>query len=302
MTPRGPVCSDSPISEHPSGSFLTFARHSRSVLHSTGLTGLGPFVRIRKYKRYRISTDRRTIQCIYFTLSRISGSNVKVFTSRRDRRLASAGLATFGIGIVSFYLAVRTYFPLLFDPEKLRAVVQDFGLIAPLVYVIAHAVQVVLMAIPGYAMAVVGGILFGPFFGTVYTMIGVTVGSAIAFLIARSYGRPIVERMIREDALDRFDTFTEKAGLPGLFLFVLVPVLPEDVISFVAGLSEFRLSVFVVIMFFGRLPAAAVAVLAGDGIAARQFLEAGIWASSLVLASVYTYYYRDAIFERIGGT
>jgi uncharacterized membrane protein YdjX (TVP38/TMEM64 family) len=226
---------------------------------------------------------------------------VKVFTSRRDRRLASAGLATFGIGIVSFYLAVRTYFPFLFDPEKLRAVVQDFGLIAPLVYVIAHAVQVVFMAIPGYAMAVVGGILFGPFFGTVYTMIGVTVGSAIAFLIARSYGRPIVERMIREDALDRFDTFAEQAGLPGLFLFVLVPVLPEDVISFVAGLSEFRLSVFVAIMFFGRLPAAAVAVLAGDGIAARQFLEAGIWASSLVLASVYTYYYRDAIFERIGG-
>jgi uncharacterized membrane protein YdjX (TVP38/TMEM64 family) len=155
------------------------------------------------------------------------------------------------------------------------------------------------MAIPGYAMAVVGGVLFGPFFGTVYTMIGVTVGSGIAFLIARRYGRPLVERMIHDDALETFDGFVENAGLTGLFLFVLIPVLPEDVISFVAGLSNFRLPVFLVIVFFGRLPAAVVAVLAGDGLAASQYLEAGVWLLSLVFASVYTYYYRDTIMERI---
>jgi uncharacterized membrane protein YdjX (TVP38/TMEM64 family) len=155
------------------------------------------------------------------------------------------------------------------------------------------------MAIPGYAMAVVGGYLFGAVNGTAYTMIGVTVGSTIAFLIARIWGRRLVERMLTEDILERFDGFSEKAGVPGLFLFVLVPVLPEDVISFVAGLAQFRLWVFVLVMFFGRLPAAAVAVLAGDGVAAGQYIEAGIWIATLILASVYTYYYRDAIIERI---
>jgi uncharacterized membrane protein YdjX (TVP38/TMEM64 family) len=224
---------------------------------------------------------------------------VKVFSSRRHRRLAIAGIAAFVLGLGGLYLAVRTYFPFVFRPEELRVVVGQFGLIAPIVYIAAHTIQVVLMALPGYAMAVVGGILFGPFLGTAYTMIGVTLGSAIAFVIARVYGRPVVERMLHEDALDRFDTFAQKAGLPGLFLFVLIPVLPEDVISFVAGLSHFRLSVFVVVVFLGRLPAAAVAVLAGDGIAASQFLDAGLWLSSLVFASAGTYYYRDDILKRI---
>ena len=224
---------------------------------------------------------------------------MKVFSSRRHRWIAIAGLVAFAVGLSSLYLGLRTYFPFLFEPDELRVMVEQFGLMAPIVYVIAHTVQVVVVALPGYAMAVVGGILFGPLLGTTYTMIGVTLGSTIAFLIARLYGRSVVERLLHEDALERFDAFTEKAGVPGLFLFVLIPVLPEDVISFVAGLSHFRLSVFVVVVFLGRLPAAAVAVLAGDGIAASQFLDAGLWLSSLVFASAGTYYYRDDILKRI---
>lgn len=224
---------------------------------------------------------------------------MKVFASRQDRRWVIAGLVVFGLGLAGLYLAIRTYLPFVFDPSESRRMVQQFGVIAPVVYVILHATQVVVMAIPGYAIAVVGGVLFGPVFGTLYTMIGVTVGSAVAFLIARSYGRPVVERVIREDALDRFDSFIQGAGLPGLFLFVLIPVLPEDVISFVAGVSHFRLSTFVVVIFLGRLPAATVAVLAGDGFATGGVLEAGIWILSLVSASAYTYYYRDGILDRI---
>lgn len=223
----------------------------------------------------------------------------QIFTSKRYRRLAIVGLVAFALGLLAIYLLVSTYFPFIYDAEKLRAMLAEFGVIAPLVYTVAHIIQVVFMAIPGYAMAVVGGYLFGTLYGTAYTMIGVTVGSAIAFGIARIWGRPLVERMLTEDVIDRFDTFTDTAGIPGLFLFVLVPVLPEDVISFVAGLAQFRLSVFVAVMFFGRLPAAAVAVLAGDGVAGGQYIEAGIWISTLVLASAYTYYYRDAILHRI---
>lgn len=224
---------------------------------------------------------------------------MRVFASPRYRRLAIAGIVVFGFSLAGLYLTLRTYFPFIFNTSELRVLLQQFGVLSPVIYILVHTIQVVAMAIPGYAIAVVGGVLFGPFFGTVYTMVGVTAGSAIAFLIARSYGRPLVERMIHEDALDRFDVFIQSAGLPGLFLFVLIPVLPEDVISFVAGLSHFRLSVFLIAIFFGRLPAAAVAVLAGDGIATNQFLEAGIWLFSLVFASVYTYYYRDRLLERI---
>jgi uncharacterized membrane protein YdjX (TVP38/TMEM64 family) len=225
---------------------------------------------------------------------------VNVFASRRYRWLTIAALVAFGALMIGLNLAVRTYLPFVFDPSEARRVIEQFDLVAPAVYVAAHTVQVVLMAIPGYVMAVVGGALFGPVMGTLYTMLGVTAGSAIAFLLARRYGRPVVERVLREDTLERFDSFAQQAGSPELFLFVLIPVLPEDVISFVAGLSDFRLSVFVLVMFLGRLPAAAVAVLAGDGFATGGYLEASLWILSLVAASAYTYYYRTEILDRLG--
>lgn len=224
---------------------------------------------------------------------------MKIFKSKRHRRLAIAGLLAFAIGLFTIYWLVSTYVPFVYDAEQLRSTIQEFGVLAPIVYTIAHTIQVVFMAIPGYAMAVVGGYLFGAVHGTAYTMIGVTLGATITFVIARVWGRPVVERFLTEDVLERFDETAESAGVPGLFLFVLVPVLPEDVISFVAGVADFRLWVFVVITFVGRLPAAAVAVMAGDGVAAGHYVEAGIWIATLLLAIAYTYYYRDPILQRV---
>jgi uncharacterized membrane protein YdjX (TVP38/TMEM64 family) len=225
---------------------------------------------------------------------------VDVFRSQAHRRRAVAGVGAVALGLGSLYGIAWTQFPFLFDAQQLRGILAGFGVLAPLVYTTAHMIQVIFMAIPGYAMAVVGGYLFGAVWGTAYTMVGVTLGSVIAFLIARRYGRPVVERMLTEDAVDRFGTFTEEAGVPSLFIFVLVPVLPEDVISFVAGLAHFRLWVFAVVMFLGRLPAAAVAVLAGDGVAEGHLIEAAVWLLTLAASIAYTWYYREPIMERIG--
>jgi uncharacterized membrane protein YdjX (TVP38/TMEM64 family) len=225
---------------------------------------------------------------------------VDIFRSERHRRRAFAGIGAFALGLGTLYGIAWFEFPFLFDAQQLRDILAGFGVLAPVVYTTAHMIQVIFMAIPGYAMAVVGGYLFGAVWGTAYTMVGVTLGSVIAFLIARRYGRPVVERLLTEDAVDRFDSFTEQAGVPSLFIFVLVPVLPEDVISFVAGLAHFRLWVFAVVMFLGRLPAAAVAVLAGDGFAQGHLIEGAVWLLTLVAAIAYTWYYREPIMERIG--
>jgi len=223
---------------------------------------------------------------------------VEIFKSPRHRRRAALALGAFAVGLGSLYLTAITHEQAV--TELVRSLLDRSGILAPLVYIAGHTIQVVLMAIPGYVMAFAGGAFFGAFWGTVYTMIGVTLGSVIAFLIARRFGRSIVERMIDEEALDRFDTFAQEAGVPSLFVFVLVPVLPEDVISFVAGVAQFRLWVFALVMFVGRLPAAVLAVLAGDGFAQGQLVEGSVWLLALLAACAVTYYYRTPIMERIG--
>lgn len=93
---------------------------------------------------------------------------IQVFTSQRNRRLALGGIGVFAAGIIVLYVLVQTYVPIVFSPEELKTVVQRFGLLAPLVYILVHIVQVVVMALPGYALAVGGGYLFGPVAGISY--------------------------------------------------------------------------------------------------------------------------------------
>jgi len=220
---------------------------------------------------------------------------MQVFTSKRNRRIATLAVVGLAVVLVGTYLLVRAYAPFLLDAEAMRAWVGEFGAFAPLVFIIAQVAQVIVAPIPGQVTAVVGGYLFGPVAGTAYSMVGVTVGSVIAFLIAQRYGRPVVERMIDGALLDRFDGFVETLGVPGLFLFVVIPGLPDDVICFLAGLAHFRLFVFVGVMFIGRLPAYIVTNFAGDGLATGTVLEAVVLVAALIVFSLYAYRKRDEI-------
>jgi uncharacterized membrane protein YdjX (TVP38/TMEM64 family) len=220
---------------------------------------------------------------------------MKVFTSKRTRRIALLAVAGLVVVLAGAYLLVRTYAPFLFDAAAMREWIEQFGAFAPLVFILAQIAQVIVAPIPGQVTAIVGGYLFGPVAGTAYSMVGVTVGSAIAFLIAQRYGRPVVERMIDGSLLDRFDGFVQTLGVPGLFLFVVIPGLPDDVICFLAGLAHFRLLVFVGVMFAGRLPAYVVTNFAGDGLATGNVIEAVVLVAALVVFSLYAYRKREEI-------
>lgn len=223
------------------------------------------------------------------------GSRMKVFSSAESRRSAALLLLGLAIAVVAGYLLLRTYAPFVFDDQELRAWVASFGAAAPLVFVLLQAAQVVVAPIPGQVTALVGGYVFGAVYGTVYSLIGVMLGSAVAFLIAQTWGRPVVERLLHEDLVERFDGFVDEIGVPGLFLFVVIPGLPDDAICFFAGLAYFRLAVFLAVMFVGRSPAYIVTNFAGDGIASGAVVEGVLALAGLVIFSVVAYHKRDAI-------
>lgn len=220
---------------------------------------------------------------------------MKVFASRESRRKAILLLLGVLLGAVGGYLLLRTYAPFVFDDQELRTWVASFGPAAPIVFVGLQAAQVVLAPIPGQLTALVGGYVFGAVYGTLYSLLGVMIGSAVAFLIAQTWGRPVVERLLHDDLVDRFDGFVDELGVPGLFLFVVIPGLPDDAICFFAGLAYFRLTVFLAVMFVGRSPAYIVTNFAGDGIASGAVVEGMLALAGLVIFSAVAYHKRDSI-------
>jgi len=220
---------------------------------------------------------------------------MRVFSSPADRRRALLALLAVLVGFVGLYVAVRQYLPFLTNARALRAWVAEFGPLAPLAFVIVQAVQVVVAPIPGQAIALMGGYLFGPVAGTLYSLLGVLIGSAIAFQLAKRFGRPFVERVFHEEIIAGFDGFVERIGVPGLFLFVVVPGLPDDMICFLSGLTTWRLRTFLPVMALGRLPSYALTVYAGDELANGRAGLALVLLALVAVLSVAGYYNQDRI-------
>ncbi|OYR84395.1 TVP38/TMEM64 family protein, partial [Halorubrum sp. E3] len=204
-------------------------------------------------------------------------------------------LVAVAVGFFALYLFVREYAGFITNAEALRVWLRQFGALAPLVFIVIQALQVIVAPIPGQVVALVAGFLFGPFWGTVYSLTGVLIGSTIAFSLAKRYGRSFVEDVLHEDVVARFDGFVDTVGVPGLFAFVIIPGLPDDAICFLSGLTKWKLPTFIAVISVGRLPAYVFTVYAGGRIADGRLLSGLAIIALVVVASIVGYYKQETV-------
>lgn len=224
----------------------------------------------------------------------------RVFQSDRSRRrfLVHAVVATALLTIAS--LLARPYLSFLSDAQALREFVSGFGILGPVAIIVLQAGQVVLAPVPGQILALVAGYLFGPWWGTLFNMIGITIGSTIAFWLSRKYGRPYVEDIVHEEALERFDAISEQNARATLFVIFLIPGLPDDVICFAGGLTSIPLWQLVIIAVVGRLPAFFLVNVVGGMLGTEEFVGALSLGIALIAASILGYLNRHRLLEFFG--
>lgn len=225
---------------------------------------------------------------------------MKIFAFRLSWYHKIALLFATIVSATTVYFLTYQYVPTAFDPTSLREWIGSFGLFAPVVFVFVQIVQVIVAPIPGQFVALLGGYLFGPINGTIYSMIGVTVGSGIVFLITKRYGRPFVERVLHEEVIAKLDTFTNRAGLPGLFVFFVIPGTPDDAVCFLAGLTPIRSVTFLTIVVIGRLPAYVLTNVAGESLATGRIVETIVILGTIGVISGIAYLFRRDIERRLG--
>lgn len=160
---------------------------------------------------------------------------------------------------------------LLSDRQKITEIIQKFGIFAPLCYMLLQATQTVIAPIPGQVTGLVGGYLFG-WWGILWTVIGSAFGFFIVFTLARRFGRPLVEKIIKKEHLDRFDFIAGKKAPIILFIIFLLPGFPDDVVCYVAGLTEIPIKQLMAMIIIGRLPAVIMTNIFGDSIGNGDFL------------------------------
>ena len=142
--------------------------------------------------------------------------------------------------------------------------------VAPFVFVPIYAGAVTL-GIPGTIPTLVGGAVFGLWWGTALNWLGATVGANLAYLLARFLGRDGITQLLGETArrwpgLETLDEAVQSHGFRGMLTLRLIPVVPFNALNFGGGLVGMSWPAYALSTALGILPGTFVYTLFADAL------------------------------------
>ena len=148
------------------------------------------------------------------------------------------------------------------DPKQLEALLARAGIWAPIVYIVAYTVAT-LLVMPSTPLNLIGGALFGPWMGTLWTSVGAIVAAVVAFAFTRTVGRSLVKRRLGH-RLKSLDKEICDGGLVYILFIRLLPLLPYGLVNFAAGLTSIRFRDYAVGTALGTVPGVLPYVMLGS--------------------------------------
>lgn len=155
--------------------------------------------------------------------------------------------------IILFVLQRTDFFNVIQNESSLQEYIASKGAWMPVVYTVLQYLQVVILPIPSVVSTVAGVALFGPFQTMIYSLIGVLLGSFTGFIIGKKLGNKAVAWMIGKDTMEKWQKKIKGKDYLLLTLMFVLPVFPDDVLCFVAGLSTMTLKYFSVMIVVSRV-------------------------------------------------
>jgi uncharacterized membrane protein YdjX (TVP38/TMEM64 family) len=138
------------------------------------------------------------------------------------------------------------------DRETVTSSIQNMGMWGPLVLCSLFMLQVFLAFIPGQALMVACGYLYGLWDGFLLSWLSLAMGGEAAFVLARRYGRSFAEKWISPHVLARWDKSAEGQGVGFYALSLVMPLIPNDAMCYVAGLGKISHRRFSLANLLGR--------------------------------------------------
>ncbi|MDD5154744.1 MAG: VTT domain-containing protein [Desulfovibrionales bacterium] len=213
-------------------------------------------------------------------------------------------LSLFGLVLLHNSLSTIGYdkfSALLSDREKIRNFVASFGPLAPLAFIGLQVMQVLISPIPGEATGFIGGYLFGAVKGFIYSTVGLTLGSWLAFSISRLFTPYVTRRLGGTKIYNKFNFIVEHQGVIIAFIFFLLPGFPKDYLCYLLGLSLMPTSVFLVIAAVGRMPGTLMLVLQGSKVFDQAYAIFFILLGIALAAVIFSYMAREKIYRLVQG-
>ena len=170
-------------------------------------------------------------------------------------RVAIALVAVIALAVLGRQLSAQL--------PRLTAAVDSLGVWGPIAFIAAYVVACVAF-VPASILTLAAGALFGVVKGTLFVLVGATLGAMGAFLIARYVARDWVAQRVQRDArFTAIDRAIAEQGRRVVFLLRLSPVIPFNVLNYALGLTQVRALDFLVASV-GMIPGTLLYVYTGS--------------------------------------
>ena len=137
--------------------------------------------------------------------------------------------------------------------EALVEQIKQFGIFAPLIFILIQAIQVIFPVIPGGASCLAGVLAFGPVPGFIYNYLGLTIGSIGAYYLARIYGLALINKLFSPKTVDKYLSYLKSKKFEKIFfLGILMPGAPDDLLCYIAGISSLTFPRFLIYILLGK--------------------------------------------------
>ena len=182
--------------------------------------------------------------------------------------------------------------------DEVVRVVEQMGFFAPLCYIALQIAQIILAPVPGQIVNGIGGFLFG-WWGIVWTIIGSAIGYLIVVLIAKKFGRPLLEKIFKKEAIDKFDFAIGDNASIILFLIFLLPGLPDDMVGYMAGLTDVPVKKLLAIIVLGKLPVWIITNYLGMGVGEADLIPVAVVSAITVIILAVAFWQKDWIISTL---
>ena len=196
-----------------------------------------------------------------------------------DQNKKKVGLAiTIAIVVFLVLVCIVVGIPLLKfakDPERFRIWVDSLGVWSYLAFIGILVFQIIFAFIPGEPFELLAGYAFGALEGTLLCMAGILIGSLLVFTLTKKFGVKLVELFFSMDKIRSLKFLHNKQRMYFItFLVFFIPGSPNDLLSYVAGLTPIKLGPWLLLSTVARIPSVLTSIISGDAVGTQNYIFA----------------------------
>lgn len=186
-----------------------------------------------------------------------------------------------------FYLTVgKMIAEFIQDASAFKKWMDGFDPLAEiLVFLALRILQTAFKLVPGGALEIAAGFIFGVWWGFVWSMVGSILGSLLILLLGKKYGLRIVGLFVDPEILHSSTNTKKKRGVV-FFLLYFLPWTPKDIYTWVASIADEKPVSFMVLSTLAKIPSVFVSAWCGAAIVEQKYFLALLILASLVLVGI----------------